>query len=81
MVNVLDPAQLQKLFVRLGLQKLDTDKARYRGGKKVSDLQVLHQWREMRGPEATKEHILEALEKCGNMEARDKLSVEWMGMW
>ena len=79
-IDLLDPAQLQKLYVRLGLQKTDTGKAKYLESRTTPDLQVLLQWRKNRGSEATKEAIMQALDKCGNMEARDYLFWKWKGI-
>ena len=79
-IDLLDPAQLQKLYVRMGLEKTDTDKAKYHESRMHPDLGILRQWRKTRGPEATKDALLQALEKCGNMEARDNLSWRWKGL-
>ena len=80
-VDLLDPAQLQKLYVRLGLQETEMNKATC-GLEKGDciDFEILRLWRRTRKMGATKDAILSALEKCGNMETRDMLLARWPGM-
>ena len=78
MTEEVSPKDLQHLYVELNLSKAMVEHAEF--GQTDSKLQgraVLIEWRKQRPGVATKRTILEALENCHNMEARQTLFERW----
>ncbi|XP_072013560.1 uncharacterized protein [Amphiura filiformis] len=72
--------QLQKLFLALGLKRAAVEKAERSANTsdiELKALAVLQLWRQHKGKAATREAVLEALGKCGNLEVKSGLQHQW----
>ena len=72
--------ELKFLYIELGLESRDVEKAEAEAGTTNENLkarQVLLEWRKNKGHDATREFVLEALEKCGNTRAMEELHKTW----
>ena len=80
-VDLLDPTQMEKLYIRLGLPRSAIKKAIHEDGN-YGDLDlkgqsVLRRWRQIEGKNATRRAILDAIDRCGNYEAVECLEGKW----
>ena len=78
--KVLDPDDLQHFYVKLGLEHRDITHAEVSAGTTDSRLKataVLRQWKKTRGKKATQQAILQALQECDFLDAREELQVLW----
>ena len=81
-VKFLAPVDLQNLYEALDIPKREVQKAEASASISDVDLKakdVLRQWKQKRGKLATRQAILDALEECENLEAKEKLEKEWTG--
>ena len=79
-IKLLYIADLESFFLELGLQPTDIEKEKANAGVNNVHLQarnVLRFWRKTEGTAATRERILEALEKCENRLAVQQLEDKW----
>ena len=80
MVKFLAPVDLQNLYEALGIPKRKVLKAEASASTSDVDLkakEVLRQWKQKKGKLATRKTILDALQKCENLEAKEQLEEEW----
>ena len=78
--QLLGPDDLQQLYHALNLTYSDVEKEERNADTtdvNIRALHVLRLWRNRLGRNATRKTILDALEKCRNMEARDILDYTW----
>ena len=78
--ELLSMDQLKFLYIKLGLESRDVEKAEAEASTTNENLkakQVLLEWRKNKGHDATRECILEALDKCGNTRAIGELLKTW----
>ena len=76
----LQSSDLMKLFILLGLQQNEIEKAKKNADTTDVTLQaasVLQYWRKSRGIDATRQVIITALKKCGYIEAVEILQEKW----
>ena len=79
-IKLLGIADLERLYHALGLQSTDIEKAQANAGCNNVDIKaryVLQFWLKTEGKGATRERILEALEKCQNRLAVQQLESTW----
>ena len=79
-IQLLGPDDLRKLFQALGVDYRDVEKAERNADTADIDTKawnVLRLWRNSLGARATRSCILNALEKCMNMEAWEQLNETW----
>ena len=80
-VDQLDPTQMEKLYIRLGLSKSVIRKAMHEdetyGDLDLQGQSVLRRWRQTKGKNATRKTILDAIETCGNYEVVENLEAKW----
>ena len=72
--------ELKFLYDELDLESRDVEKAEAEANTSNETLkarQVLLEWRKSSGHRATRECVLEALKKCGNIKAMDELQQIW----
>ena len=80
LTRLLGPDEFQKLFNDLQIHHRDIRKAEERSGTKDVDLKakaVLRHWKLTRGHNASRQRILDALYKCGNIETKETLTGTW----
>ena len=78
--ELLDPDDLQKLFDELQIHHRDVRKAEERVSTKDVDLKaraVLRHWKKIQGHKASKQFILDALDRCENIQAKENLIAAW----
>ena len=71
---------LNNLFVKLGLQKHEIEKAKKNADTtdvKLQAASVLHSWRNIRGSDATRQAIITALKSRRYIEAVEILQEKW----
>ena len=79
-IELLGPDDFQKLFDALQIHHRDVQKAEERSGTKDVDLKakaVLRHWKQTQGHNASRQHILDALYRCGNIQAKENLIKIW----
>ena len=79
-IKLLGIADLERFFKALGLQSTDIEKAQANAGVNDVDIKaryVLQFWLKTEGKDATRERIPEALEKCQNRFAVQRLEATW----
>ena len=80
-VDLLDPTQMEKLYIRLGLSRSAIKKAIHEdenyGDLDLKGQSVLRRWRQIEGKNATRKVILDAIKRCGNCEAVESLKAKW----
>ena len=72
--------ELKFLYVELGLEYRDVEKTEAEASTTNVNLkakQVLLEWLKNKGHDATRECVLEALDKCGNTRAIGELLKTW----
>ena len=77
---MLGPADLQHLFNSLDIPHRDIEKAQMSVNSNDVNLQglaVLRYWQRLRSSKATKEAILEALQRCNNIQNKEELEIFW----
>ena len=80
MTQLLDTNDFKKLFLALGFELRDVEKEQRNADTTDVDIKawyVLRKWRNKLGKKATRSCILNALEKCRNLEAREILENTW----
>ena len=80
MTQLLGPDDLQQLYHALDLTYSDVQKAERNADTTDENIRawhVLRLWRNRLGRNATRQAILDALENCRNLEARDMLDYTW----
>ncbi|XP_072049912.1 uncharacterized protein [Amphiura filiformis] len=78
--KLLGPDDLQKLFCELDLTSQQIEKAERSAGTRDVELtakSVFQFWRKERGQQATHFAILDGLEACENLEAKEELEEKW----
>ena len=79
-VDLLGPSDLQHLFNALDIPHRDVEKAEMKANTNDVNIQamyVMRHWRSIRGVRATKEAILEALQRCNNIQNKEELEIYW----
>ena len=80
-VDLLDPTQLEKLYVRLGLPRSVIMTAIHEeenyGDPDLKGQSVLRRWRQIQGRNATRKAILEVLGMCGYTDVKETLDEKW----
>ena len=79
-IKLIGIADLEKFFLELGLRPTDIEKEKANAGVNDINLQarnVLRFWSKTEGKAASRERILEALEKCENRLAVQQLEATW----
>ena len=81
-VRVLGAGDLQRLYISLGIESNDVEKAEISAVyvKKEIDLMriaVLVLWRKRKGQDATRQAILSAMDACHDAKAKRKLIKRW----
>ena len=80
MTQLLGSDDLQNLFLALDLQPRDIESEQRNADTTSVEIMawyVLRKWRNMLGRKATRGSILDALDKCRNVEAREILDYTW----
>ena len=80
--RLLSADDLQKLYTALGIPLQDVEKAEINAATTDVDLRaraVLIDWRKKKGSSASRQALLDALQKCRNFEAAGKLEEMWTG--
>ena len=76
----LQHSDLENLFILLGLQQNEIEKAKKNADTtdvKLQAASVLQSWRKSRGSDATRQVLITTLEKCGYIEAVEILQEKW----
>ena len=79
-IKLLGPDDFQKLYDELQIHHRDVQKAEERSGTKDVDLKakaVLRHWKTTQGRKASRQRILDALYRCGNIQAKENLIKIW----
>ncbi|XP_072049786.1 probable serine/threonine-protein kinase pats1 [Amphiura filiformis] len=79
-ICLLRPDDLQKLYFKLGLTSQQIEKAERSTGShdvELGAMSVFQSWRKERGQHATHIAILDGLEACENLEAKEVLEEKW----
>ena len=81
----LEHKDLRKLFTELDIDSNDVENAERTADTRDFKLQaqkVLRMWRENNGRRATRRRILDALEECNFIDAKETLEKKWgIGHW
>ena len=80
-IELLDPDELHKFCFQLdGLSCADAKKAERKANSDDPELkarEVLYLWHQRNGRQATRQVVLQAMEKCGFASAAEKLEEKW----
>ena len=72
--------EMKFLYDEIGLESRDVEKAETEANTTKPTLKarrVLLEWRKIKRHSATRESVLEALNKCGSIKAMDELQQTW----